>query len=146
MKKIASVLLVLILATGMFWASAAAPEPVVTSDEGGQIMPRYTGISSFSGKLDASGYTATINAEMTVYQGYTGLITAVLQERAPGGDWANIATYTAPSSAYGICNISGQTHWAWPGNSYRVYFTFTAYSSNGAVVDNQTRYSSVQIA
>lgn len=141
MKKVSSLFLVVILVISLCSAFAAETNPSVSDGP----TPRYTGISVFSGKLDVSGTVATVNAQMGVYSGYTGSIVAEVQERTPNGSWKYLTTFTATTKNCQAA-ISSATCTAQPGNSYRVYFTFTAYNGRGEIVDCENRYSSVQIA
>lgn len=83
MKKAISVLLVLVV--------VCICSVSVMAEDG--VMPRYTGISTFSGTVTISGRTVNTSVTGTLWDGYTGKLTAALQERGPDGVWKTVANY-----------------------------------------------------
>lgn len=132
MKKAISVLLVLVV--------VCICSVSVMAEDG--VMPRYTGISTFSGTVTISGRTVNTSVTGTLWDGYTGKLTAALQERGPDGVWKTVANYTGTASNWGA-HLIDQSYTGTPGCSYRAYCVFKAYDASGNLVDDEARYTNV---
>ena len=77
-----------------------------------------------------------------MWDGYTGKLTAALQERGPDGVWKTVANYTGTASNWGA-HLIDQSYTGTPGYSYRAYCVFKAYDASGNLVDDEARYTNV---
>ena len=107
----------------------------------GVIEPRYTGLDQLLTSLSiSSGGTASCLGKATLYPGYTGDLTVVLQKSTNGEDWTEVETWdlSGTGSLFLSESISVSR-----GYQYQVVTSVDVFTSGGSFVEDSEVASSV---
>ncbi len=108
------------------------------------IRPMYVAISGFSCSLSISSGTASCSAKITpAKSGYTPSLIVTLRRSTDGVSWSYVDSWSTTGSGIFGASIS-ETKTVSGGYQYKLFATGTIKDSNGAVIEQANKNSSVK--
>lgn len=139
MKKIASGFLAIMMVSLLTLSAFATSVQIGYSGNGPQ--PRLTGMISGNGDMTfESNGEVNVWGDITVREGYTGKIEAILQKSSDGvSGWTKVQTFKS-SPIHSTSAVLDGTIYVTSNYSYRTKFQFYCYNSAGSLVDSPSIY------